>query len=85
VATGPRNGERLEDYGTIDVRVARKFRYERAGSLTVFAEINNMIGRANQCCVEYEIEDEEGTGPILDLHTRDYLPVTPSLGFTWRF
>jgi outer membrane receptor for ferrienterochelin and colicin len=85
VATGPRNGERLEDYGTIDVRVARKFHYERAGSLTVFAEINNVIGRANQCCVEYEIEDEEGTGPILDLHTRDYLPITPSLGFTWRF
>ena len=82
---GPRNGERLGDYGTLDLRIARKFEFERAGSLTVFAEINNVLGHANECCVEYEIEDEEGTGPTLDLHPLDYLPVTPSLGFIWRF
>jgi outer membrane receptor protein involved in Fe transport len=85
VATGPRNGARFDDYATLDVRIARKFQFERAGLLTVFAEISNVMGRANQCCVEYEIEDETGTGPFLDLQTRDYLPVTPSLGFTWRF
>jgi outer membrane cobalamin receptor len=85
IATGPRNGERLDDYATIDVRVARKFQFERAGLLTVFAEINNVLGRANECCVEYEVEAEEGPEPVLDLHTRDYLPVTPSLGFVWRF
>jgi outer membrane receptor for ferrienterochelin and colicin len=85
VATGPRNGVRLDDYATLDVRVARRFQFERAGLLTVFAEINNVTGRANQCCVEYELEDEDATGPFLDLQTRDYLPITPSLGFTWRF
>ncbi len=85
VATGPRNAERLGDYGTLDARVARKFRFERAGSLTLFAEVSNLIGRVNECCVEYEVEDEEGTGPVLDLHTREYLPITPSLGFVWRF
>jgi outer membrane cobalamin receptor len=85
IDTGPRNGERLADYATLDLRVARKFHFERAGSLTVFAEINNVLGRANECCVEYEIESEEGPEPVLDLHTRDYLPITPSLGFVWRF
>jgi outer membrane receptor protein involved in Fe transport len=85
VETGPRNGERLGDYATLDARIARKFEFERAGSLTVFAEINNVLGRSNQCCVEYEIEAEEGPEPVLDLHTRDYLPITPSLGFIWRF
>lgn len=85
IEAGPRNAERLEDYATIDVRVARKFEYERAGSLTIFGEISNVLGHANQCCVEYEVEAEEGPEPVLDLHTRDYLPVTPSLGFVWRF
>jgi outer membrane cobalamin receptor len=85
IEAGPRNAERLDDYATIDVRVARKFEFERAGSLTVFGEIGNVLGRANQCCVEYEVEAEETPEPVLDLHTRDYLPVTPSLGFVWRF
>jgi hypothetical protein len=44
-----------------------------------------VLGRANQCCVEYEVEAEETPEPVLDLHTRDYLPVTPSLGLVWRF
>jgi outer membrane receptor protein involved in Fe transport len=85
VETGPRNGERLANYAALDLRVARKFLFERAGSLTVFAEINNILGRANECCIEYEIESEEGPEPVLDLHTLDYLPITPSLGFVWRF
>lgn len=85
VATGPRNAARLQDFATLDARVARKFSFERAGSLTVFAEITNVIGRRNECCVEYEIENEDTAGEVLDLHTRDYLPTTPSLGFVWRF
>ncbi len=85
VAAAPRNAARLQDFATLDVRVARKFQFERAGSLTVFAEISNVTGRTNPCCVEYEVEDETGVGPVLDLHTLDYLPTTPSLGFVWRF
>ncbi len=85
VLTGPRNGRRLGNYHTLDARLARKFSFERAGSLTVFAEVSNVLGRSNDCCVEYEIDDEQGTGPVLDVHRLEYLPVTPSLGFVWRF
>ena len=85
VAAGPRNAARLDDYATLDARVARKFQFDRAGSLTVFAEISNVIGRRNECCVEYEIEDEEGTGPVARPAYTGLSALTPSLGFVWRF
>jgi outer membrane cobalamin receptor len=84
LATGPRNAERLDDYYALDARVARKFRFEHAGLLTVFLEVANVLNRTNECCVEYEVEDESGE-LALDVSTRPYLPVTPSLGFVWRF
>lgn len=85
VATGARNGNRLEHYRTLDVRIARKFRFESAGLLTVFAEFGNALNRSNQCCVEYDIDMDEPGTLVLDVHRREFLPVTPSLGFVWRF
>jgi outer membrane receptor protein involved in Fe transport len=82
--TGPRNGERLRVYFTLDGRVARKFTFERAGNLTVFAEVTNLTNRSNDCCIEYDVETEEGD-PFLDLGRVDYLRIFPSLGFIWRF
>ena len=88
IATGTRNSKRLGNYLTLDARVARKFRLERAGVLTVFLELSNVLNRTNDCCVEYEVEDEDedGDGELdLDIQTRGYLPIIPSLGFVWRF
>jgi outer membrane receptor protein involved in Fe transport len=82
--TGPRNGERLRPYFTLDARAARKFAFERAGNLTVFAEVANLTNRRNDCCIEYDVETEEGE-PFLDLGRVDYLLIFPSLGFIWRF
>jgi outer membrane receptor protein involved in Fe transport len=84
LAAGPRNTRNLESYYALDVRVARKFRFENAGLLTVFLEVANVLNRTNDCCVEYEVEDESGE-LALDVSTRPYLPLTPSLGFVWRF
>lgn len=81
---GPRNAERLRPYLSIDARVARTFEFESAGSLTVFAEVTNLFNRSNECCVEYEIEDEED-GLLLDVGRLDSLPTVPSLGFIWQF
>jgi hypothetical protein len=53
-----------------------------------------VIGRAasvifnenNQCCVEYEITDDDEDGvPILETEPVHYLPALPSLGVIWRF
>lgn len=83
VATGPRNGRRLDDYRTLDARVARNFLLERAGTVTLFLELTNLLNRKNQCCVEYDVDEADPL--VLDTQTRFYLPILPSLGFVWRF
>ena len=83
VVPGTRNAARIGYFRTADIRITRKFELER-GSLDLFIEINNALGRENPCCIEYEIlEPEEGGG--LELKTLDYLPRIPSIGFIWRF
>lgn len=84
VAAGPRNANRLGAYARLDARVARRFEFDSAGLLTVFLEVTNLTDRRNQCCVDYQIEDE-GEGPFLDIGTRQTVPFIPSLGFTWDF
>jgi outer membrane receptor protein involved in Fe transport len=84
VSTGPRNAERLGNYASVDARIARKFRMERAGDLTVFLEVTNLFNEHNECCVEYEFNDEEAPEG-LEFETTNYLPVFPSLGVIWRF
>lgn len=84
VSTGPRNAERLGDYRSVDARIARKFQLERAGDLTVFLEVTNLFNERNDCCIEYEFNDEDA--PLgLEVETTNYLPTFPSLGVIWRF
>ena len=78
-----RNSSRLNAFGTLDIRVNRKIRLENS-ELTVFAEIANLTGRSNPCCVEYEIGDEQDAGQLI-LDERYYLPRIPSIGFNWAF
>jgi len=80
---GVRNSERIGAYRSTDLRLTRKFKFEN-GSLDLFVEVNNLLGRKNPCCLEYEIrEADEGGG--LEQKTLDYLPRIPSIGFIWRF
>ena len=79
-----RNASHLDDYARIDLRIARRFDLGSAGELTAFAEVNNMMNRNNDCCVEYEIEDEEGD-PFFDVQARGALPWIPSVGIVWKF
>jgi outer membrane receptor protein involved in Fe transport len=84
VATGPRNSERLGTYARLDARVARRFTYASGQTLTVFLDVSNLADRRNDCCVEYQLETEEGS-PFLDVGTRETLPLVPSVGFVWEF
>jgi hypothetical protein len=85
VSAGPRNARRVQDYRSVDMRVARRFRLAGASELTVFVEAGNILNRDNDCCVKYELESEETPELTLDTSTLRYLPITPSLGFIWRF
>ena len=85
-----RNDATLGNYATIDLRIARDFRVSR-GTLTGFFELTNVLDNNNDCCIEYELEgveedpDEPPEEPNLDLEPLEFLPVIPSVGFTWRF
>ncbi|MDJ0656035.1 MAG: TonB-dependent receptor [Xanthomonadales bacterium] len=93
-ATGRRNGLRLGSHATLDARVARKFQLQN-GSLEIFLELANILGRNNDCCVEYEFlspeeepdddEDEVVLVPSLELEKVRDLPFFPSVGIVWRF
>lgn len=62
----------------------RCIRFSDAHSLSVFFEATNLFNRSNDCCVEYEVDDESG---VLRLETEavNGLPFIPSAGFVWRF
>jgi hypothetical protein len=83
VATGRRNASHLRDYMRFDFRIARRFDLGSAGELTAFAEVNNLDNRNNDCCVEYELDDEEEV--FLDVHSIGSLPMIPSIGVIWKF
>lgn len=86
VAVGPRNDERLGNYLRFDARAARRFEYDNGTELVAFLEINNLLARKNDCCLEYQLEDEEIPGEVfLDVQTLDSLPFVPSLGVIWKF
>jgi hypothetical protein len=83
VGSGSLNSARIGDFQSVDMRVTRKFAFERS-ALSVFLEINNLFDRDNPCCIEYEILDEDEGGG-LELKTLNYLPRIPSIGFVWSF
>jgi hypothetical protein len=62
VATGPRNTDRLGDYRSFDARIARTFTFNDASELTIFLEVTNLFNENNECCVEYEITDDDEDG-----------------------
>lgn len=84
VATGPRNDERLGNFASLDVRVARHWQFSEENSLSVFLEVSNLLNRSNDCCIEYEVDDETGE-LLLETEAVNGLPVIPSAGFVWRF
>ncbi len=81
VETSGQNTARLDAYRSVDFRLTRKFDV-RGTSLDVFVELNNVSNRNNNCCMEYEIDDETGQ---FETKTLNYLPLIPSIGFVWRF
>jgi hypothetical protein len=85
VAAGKRNAGNVADYARFDARIARRFNLQSAGELTAFAEIHNLTKRNNDCCVEYQLEDEEEDEVFLDVEPRGSLPLIPSIGVIWRF
>jgi hypothetical protein len=77
-------GARHRTYLDIDARIARKFQLGRRSSLIVFFEVSNVLNRRNECCTEYEMDDESEEPQFVTESIRS-LPLLPSLGAIWKF
>ena len=82
VTTGPRNGEHLGNYATVDLRAARRFQ-TRVGLVSVFLGLSNSLNRKNDCCVEFGIAVDEDNE--LQLERQSNLPILPNVGVSWQF
>jgi len=83
--TGSRNVEQLHSFGSLDFRISRKWKLQR-GSFMAFLEITNLTNRSNECCLDYDLEEDELTGEDVFERGIDYwLPLMPAIGVLWEF
>lgn len=84
VVPGPRNATRYGTFSSIDVRLSRSFDVRR-GSLLAFIEISNLANRRNECCIEWELIEDENGNRALERDASFWLPLLPTFGVLWEF
>jgi outer membrane receptor protein involved in Fe transport len=84
VVLGPRNGKRLTDYNSLDMRLTRTFALTH-GALDAFVEVTNALARDNPCCTTYTYSQDAEGSPTLTRKTSDWLPLLPMFGVLWRY
>lgn len=81
---GLRNAERLGSFATLDFRIARQFPV-KVGRLSAFLEVTNATDRRNECCIDYDIDEDEDENVFLDVSVEHWLPRIVALGILWEF
>jgi len=82
---GPRNVDQYGTFASLDFRVSRRWKLER-GSFMAFLEVSNLTNRRNECCRDYDFEEDETTGEDVFESGVDYwLPLLPAIGVLWEF
>lgn len=81
---GPRNAENFGIFASIDFRVSRKWAL-RNSRISAFFELSNALNRKNECCVDYDIEDEDADPLVLEESIDYWLPILPAIGVLWEF
>jgi len=83
--TGPRNAEQLGTFASLDFRISRKWKLQR-GTFMAFFEISNLTNRSNECCIDWDFEEDEDTGEDVFERGLDYwMPILPAIGVLWEF
>ncbi len=82
---GPRNALRHGTFASIDFRISRTWQLNR-GSLMAFFEVSNVTARHNECCLDFDFEEDEATGEDVFEKSLDYwLGMMPAIGILWEF
>ena len=84
IVIGPRNTARYDDFNSLDVRLTHTFTLSR-GELDLFFEVTNLAGRANPCCTQPRLVEDQQGNRTLEVRTDHWLPLVPSLGVLWRW
>jgi outer membrane receptor protein involved in Fe transport len=79
-----RNAENLRTFSNIDLRVARSWQLPRS-RLTAFFEISNAQDHRNECCIDYDVEEEDDEIPVLERSVDHWLGISPAIGLLWEF
>jgi len=80
---GERNSETLGRFFALDFRISREF-HVRKGRLSAFLEVSNATNRHNECCVDYDVDDDVDP-PALDRSIDNWVPIIPAVGVLWEF
>ena len=82
---GPRNAGRHPSFASLDFRLSRTWKLRR-GSFMAFLEVSNLTNRKNQCCLDWDLEEDEETGEEVFERGVDYwMPRLPAIGVLWEF
>jgi outer membrane receptor protein involved in Fe transport len=82
---GPRNASQLGTFASLDFRISRTWQLQR-GSFMAFLEISNLGNRSNECCLDWDFEEDEDTGEDVFERGVDYwMPLLPAVGVLWEF
>ena len=84
VVPGPRNAQRHGTFGSLDVRLSRRFDVRR-GSLLAFVEISNVLNRQNECCLDWDFVDDPQGDDALERGLDYWMPILPAIGVLWEF
>jgi len=81
---GPRNAQQLGTFATLDFRISREFPV-KIGRLSGFFEVTNATNRRNECCIDYDLDEDDDGNIFLDGAVDYWLPVIPAIGVLWEF
>ena len=81
---GPRNAQQLGTFATFDWRISREFPV-RHGRLSGFVEVTNTTNRKNECCFDYDLDEDDDGNVFLDGTVDHWLPIIPAIGVLWEF
>ena len=84
VVPGPRNVERYGTYASLDLRLSRQFDIKH-GSLLAFVEISNAVNRRNECCLDWDIDEDSAGEDVLERGLDYWMPLLPAIGVLWEF
>jgi len=81
---GPRNAQKHGIFASVDARLSRKFKMQR-GSLLVFLEVTNVLNRSNECCLDWDFNEDPASSDLLERGVELWMPLLPAIGFLWQF